>query len=157
MEDDKIDLQWAKFLGQLILCFVALMSAIFANQYIFGSLEARHAIADTAFGPLIGALMVMGTFVIALWVLRVPYRSRRCISPPPQGAAFQARLIARQPKRMPMLIPNDTSSKSSRRYFEVCFQRRSFWNRHLLQPLWRYRQRKIRPAVCDIHRRIIRY
>ena len=74
MEDDKIDLQWGKFLGQLILCFVSFMSAIYANQYIFGPLEARQAIAETAFGPLIGALMVMGTFFIALWALRVPYR-----------------------------------------------------------------------------------
>ena len=84
MEDDKIDLQWGKFLGQLILCFVSFMSAIYANQYIFGPLEARQAIADTAFGPLIGALMVMGTFFIALWALRVPYSCLLYTSPSPR-------------------------------------------------------------------------
>ena len=42
----------------------------------------------------------------------VACRIRPCNITPP-GSVFQARLIARQPKRMP--IPNDTSSESSRR------------------------------------------
>jgi len=74
VKEDKIDLQWDKFLRQFSLCLAALISAILASQKIFGPLEARHAIAHTNFGPPFGALLVMGTFFIVLWALRVPYK-----------------------------------------------------------------------------------
>jgi len=74
MEDDKIDLHWGKFFGHLIICIITLISAIFASRQIFGFEDARHAIAKTNLGEPIGALLIMGTFLAALWILRVPYR-----------------------------------------------------------------------------------
>jgi len=74
MEDEKIDLHWGKFFGHLIICIITLISAIFASRQIFGFEDARHAIAKTNLGQPIGALLIMGTFLAALWMLRVPYR-----------------------------------------------------------------------------------
>lgn len=74
MMDDKISLEWGQFSKQFLICFIALLSAIFASQKIFGPQESLHAIANTTFGPVIGALLIMGTFLGALWALRVPYR-----------------------------------------------------------------------------------
>jgi len=74
VEDDKINLHWGKFFGQLVICLMALICAIFASRNIFGFEEARHAIAQTNFGLLMGVLLIMGTFIGALWLVRVPYQ-----------------------------------------------------------------------------------
>jgi len=74
MIDEKLDLEWGKFTWQLIVCLIALIGGIYASLYFFVPEASRSAFASTAFGLLIGALLVMGTFFFALAVLRVPYK-----------------------------------------------------------------------------------
>jgi len=74
MEDDKIDLQWAKFFGQLTICIISLLGGIYASLYFFVAESERSIFAKTDIGLMTGVFLVMGTFFIALWMLRVPYK-----------------------------------------------------------------------------------
>ena len=75
MDEDKIDLQWRKFAWQLFLCLVALAGGIHASLHFFSGQDTRIAFANTDFGPPIGALLVLGTFLFALRIMRVPYKT----------------------------------------------------------------------------------
>lgn len=74
MEDEKIDLQWGKFAGQFGVCLLALTSGIYASLHFFVGEGTHSSFADTRLGLLIGAVLVVGTFFGALFILRVPYR-----------------------------------------------------------------------------------
>jgi len=74
MEDDKICLHWNKFSGQLILCLISLLGGIYASLYFFVAETERSAFANTDVGFMTGVFLTMGTFFVASWALRVPYK-----------------------------------------------------------------------------------
>ncbi|MEP1229101.1 MAG: hypothetical protein ABJG88_00350 [Litorimonas sp.] len=74
MIEEKINLEWRKFSGQFIMCLLALMGGIHASLHFFVAKGTRIAFADSDIGFIIGALLVIGTFYAALWVIRVPYK-----------------------------------------------------------------------------------
>lgn len=75
MDEEKIDLHWGKFARQLFICLVALAGGIHASLHFFSGQDTRIAFANTEFGPAVGALLVMGTFLFALRIMRVPYKT----------------------------------------------------------------------------------
>jgi len=74
VEDDKIDLQWGKFSGQLVICVISLLGGIYSSLYFFITEAKRSDFANTDFGLIVGVFLAMGTFYAALWMLRVPYK-----------------------------------------------------------------------------------
>jgi len=75
MEDEKLNLNWGKFAGQLSLCLIALIGGIHASLHFFVAEAERIRLANTEFGPIIGAFLVFGTFLLALRIMRVPYKT----------------------------------------------------------------------------------
>ena len=74
MEDEKIDLQWNKFAWQFFVCLLALIGGVYVSLYIFIAEDLRSSFANTKLGLLVGFLSMMGSFIVALYALRVPYR-----------------------------------------------------------------------------------
>ena len=75
MTDEKIDLLWGKFTWQLLLCAAAFISAAWASSHIFGSDTERLAFSEHILGAPIGAFLIMGPFLYALRIMRVPYKT----------------------------------------------------------------------------------
>jgi len=74
MTDETPDLEWGKFTKQFVICLLALLCGIHASLHFFVAKEARIDFADSDFGFMIGALLIVGTFYAALWAIRVPYK-----------------------------------------------------------------------------------
>ena len=75
MTEEKIDLHWGKFMGQLGLGLFALACAAYADQQIFAPDQEHHHLINSGIDAFIGAILIMGTFAFALWMFRVPYRN----------------------------------------------------------------------------------
>jgi len=58
VEDDKIDLQWGKFSGQLVICVISLLGGIYSSLYFFITEAKRSDFANTDFGLIVGVFLV---------------------------------------------------------------------------------------------------
>ena len=74
MTEEKVNLHWGKCIGHLGLGLLALICAAFADQSIFAPDQESHHLVNSHIDAFIGAILIMGTFAFALWMMRVPYR-----------------------------------------------------------------------------------
>lgn len=75
MKDEKPSLEWGKFLGQLLICLIAFYGGIHASLHSFAAQSAAINPDLGSFEYIIGGLLTLGTFLIALRIIRVPYRT----------------------------------------------------------------------------------